>query len=239
MAALRTLFGLILLAALVPIARAGCTGDQPNWLWNYEGVIGKNYRALLTLKFDSGKVDGEYLYVSRLKDIALRGDLAGSALRLEELGPDGAVTAFFEGTVDRDCEKFEGNWQKTGGTEKLPFQFKLINGVSGKLDDRYGGNEDVIHANVLRFWEAVKAGRKQTVAGLIVYPIRVSVNGRPVKLRNAKQFVAQYDAIFSNRYRNAIAEAVPRNMFSKSGQIMLGRGEVWFNKEGKVFALNN
>lgn len=217
----------------------GACPDKTNMLWNYEGSIAGKFPIMLTLSMGRDKIEGEYFYVSQLKDIALRGELREPQLRLEELDAAGRVTAHFDGTVDRDCEKFEGTWRKVGAGEGMPFQVKLTSGVGGTLDSRYGGDEALIHRNAERFWQAVKRRDKKTVAALVVYPVKVSVNGRPVKVRNAADFIAAYDDIFSNAYRNAIAEAVPHNMFSKNGMAMLGRGEVWFNGQGKVAALNN
>ena len=59
------------------------------------------------------------------------------------------------------------------------------------------------------------------------------------RLRTPAERVAHYDAIFSDVCRAAIAQALPRNMFVRDQGVMLGKGEVWFNADGKVIALNH
>jgi hypothetical protein len=89
------------------------------------------------------------------------------------------------------------------------------------------------------FWESVKLGNKNEVASLIAYPITVKLLKGSKRIRNAKEFLKYYDAIFTARFVQAISYATPRNMFARDQGIMLGNGEVWFGPHGKVITLNN
>ena len=246
-----TWLAILLVLVQVPAgAHAACTRDNPDMLENYDGTIGEGYRARMTLVFRGAQVEGLYFYATQLRDIALRGTTDGSDLVLDELDAKGTPVARFEAKfVDRDpkqrfsgkleCEVVSGTWRKLDGGQALPVYFAAESSTTGALDNRYGDARDaLVHRNAFRFWDAVKRGERKTVAASITYPISVQVAGARKRLRNPVELLANYDAIFSPRYVEAIVGAVPRNMFVRDQGIMLGRGEVWFGFDGKVIGLN-
>ncbi|NRR33205.1 hypothetical protein HSX11_23820 [Oxalobacteraceae bacterium] len=234
-------------------AGAVCKVSEPNSLYNYEGSIDGKHAIRMTLIFSDAGVVGNYFYASQLKDIALKGTVRdGRSLTLDELGPDNKVSAGIEASfADKDpkgsfgnselaCEVIVGNWSRPGADKKLPVYLKLESITGGTLDNRYGeGKDEQVHANARRFRDAVKSGDKKAVASLLAYPISVNLAGKRVHLKKAAELIAHYDAIFTPDYRGLILAAVPRNMFSRDQGIMLGSGQVWFNGDGKVIALNN
>lgn len=247
-----------LLLLIVPnFVEAVCTESDldPGWLWNYNGTIGDRYRVRLTLTLTHGEVSGVYFYSTQLKDIRVKGRVFdGRRIDLEELDAGGKVTAQFEAEFpEKDprgnergtlhCEVIIGWWHKIGEAQKLPVYLSLEDEHSGTFTHMYavaGAQDDnLVHRNAFRFWQAVTMGDKPTVASLIVYPIKVHVAGTLKIIRSPDELMSQYGAIFSLAYRKAISEAMPRNMFARDEGIMLGRGEVWFGADGKVIALNN
>ena len=226
-------------------AMAACMDSDQNRLWNYQGQIAGKYDIGLTLVFKGEDVQGEYFYASQRKDIALRGRTVGKdELALEELDAAGGVTARFHGTLSNDCNQFHGTWQKAGGAQPLAFTASLSDGSSGTLDRRYAvagaESDDLVHANATRFWLGVKNGNKKEVAAVMAYPVRAQLKGKKTTLRNAKEFIASYNLIFTPGYRDAVLAAVPHNMSASWRGIMLGeKGEVWLNAKGQPFALNN
>ena len=103
-----------------------------------------------------------------------------------------------------------------------------------------GASDDgIVNRNAFRFWQAVTKGDKSTVASLIVYPIKVHVAGSLKTIHDRNDLLTHYDAVFSPGYRAAIAAEAPRDMFARDQGIMLGSGEVWFGRDGRVIALNN
>lgn len=248
---------LVLLFALLPAtAVAGCDRNDVGWLWNYNGTIGDGIRVRMTLMLGGEQVNGVYFYASQLRDIAIKGRIAnGTDIVLDELDDKGHVAARFEGRFSGsdpkgrfqgdklECEIILGTWQKLDSASRLPVYLALESGTAGTLTNRYSvsgaDNDELIHRNALRFWNAVKRGDKQAVAALVSYPVRVQLPGGRKLLRSAAELVANYDAVFTPRYRDAILQALPRNMFVRDQGIMLGNGEVWFGADGKVVALNN
>lgn len=250
----------VLLALLPVVANSVCKKNEPHWLWNYDGSIADQYRVKMTLVFDGSDVHsdvhGVYFYATQLKDIQINGRISGGTdIVLDELDPAGKVVARFEGRfAEHDprgkfgsdklqCEIIVGSWHNLDSPERLPVYLSLEGGTSGLLTNRYAPagvqDDNLIHWNALQFWNAVKSADKATVASLIAYPINVGISGGTKRLNSLKELIANYDAVFSTRYREAIANAVPRNMFVRDQGVMLGNGEVWFGPDGKVKALNN
>jgi len=236
-------------------ALAVCKDQNPNWLWNYQGTIDDKYLVRMTLVLGGQLVTGRYFYVSQLRDIQIKGTIIDEReIVLDELDAEGNVTARFEGKFeDRDpkgsfngsqlaCEVIDGFWQQKGSTKRLPVYLRMESGTPGKLGGRYASidaDEKDIHEKAFKFWSAVKRGDRKTVATMIEYPVQVNVPGGRSELRSAKELLANYDDIFTPRFRESIANAVPKNMFFRDQGIMLGNGEVWFRPNGKVFSLNN
>jgi hypothetical protein len=235
---------------------AVCPGDLYPWLRNYDGTIGDEFRARMTLVITGDKVEGVYFYATQLKDISLRGKIIdGSKIILDELDSEGNVTAQFDGEFPEQdphnryklklqCEVIAGSWHKIGSEKKLPFYFSNESDTGSTLSNRYSPagvtDDELIHRNAKRFWDAVKNKDKKTVASLVKYPIRVGISNGTKRIKGPDELIANYDAIFSPAYVKAISNALPRNMFCRYNGIMLGRrGEVWFNAHGKVIALNN
>ncbi|MRR51787.1 MAG: hypothetical protein EG825_12900 [Rhodocyclaceae bacterium] len=248
---------IVLFLMLFPLsAHSVCIKNEPNWLWNYDGTLGGRYQVRMTLVFAGEEVSGLYFYSSQLKDIPLKGSVIdGTNILLDEFDGAGNVVAHFEGKFpERDprgrfgnsklgCEVIVGSWHKVNSPESLPVYLSLESGTAGSLTNRYapaGADDDnMIHRRVYRFWNAVRLGDKKTVAAAIAYPIRVHLPTGRKRLSNPTELIANYDDIFSPKYREAIANALPRNMFVRDQGIMLGSGEVWFGPDGKVITLNH
>jgi hypothetical protein len=255
----RLLAAVVLLAAALqaPSAAAACLRDEPGYLWNFDGTIADKLPIRMTLVFSGGKLEGVYSYRSQLRDIRLRGRIeGGKTVALDELDDAGRVTARFEGEfVTRDpkgrygdselaCEVIVGGWRKVGSAEQpLSFYLATDGATSGSLRHRYGAigvrDDEVVHRGAARFWRAVKAGDRATVAGQLRYPAVVSVDGKPRRLKNQKDMLAVFDAVFTPKFVAAILDSTPRHMFVRDEGAMLGSGWVWFGADGKVTALNN
>ena len=256
----RLLAALVLLAAALqaPPAAAACLRNEPGYLWNFDGQIAEKYPVRMTLVFSAdGKLDGVYTYRSQLRDIRLRGRIeGGKKVVLDELDAAGRVTARFEGEfVTRDpkgrygdselaCEVMIGGWSKVGSAAPpLSFYLATDGATSGSLRHRYGAigvrDDEVVHRGAARFWRAVKAGDRTTVAAQLRYPAAVSVDGKPRRLYAPKDLLAVYDKVFTKDFVGAILDSTPRYMFVRDEGAMLGNGWVWFGADGKVTALNN
>ena len=230
--------------ALPLLASAQCPSSNGDEAQDYVGNINGKYNIQMSLVFNGDAVKGEYFYVSQLRDIALRGATKNDAVSLDELDASGKVVATFAGKLNAQCDKIEGTWQKAGSADKLPFRLTHNGSSSGTLDRRYSlisdASDEIIHANAYKFWLGVKKGDKPAVASAVDYPVRAQIAGKPRQIRSAKEFIKNYDAIFTPVFRQAVLASVPKNMNVSWRGIMLGEhGEVWLNDVGKVKSLNN
>ncbi|NBU24425.1 MAG: hypothetical protein EBS39_02150 [Gammaproteobacteria bacterium] len=243
-------------AATSPQAAAACFRNEPGYLWNFDGQIAEKYPVRMTLVFSGDKLDGVYTYRSRLRDIRLRGRIeGGKTVVLDELDDTGRVTARFEGEfATRDpkgrygdselaCEVIVGRWSKVGSAEQLGVYLATEGSTAGSLKHRYGAigvrDDEVVHGGAARFWRAVKAGDRATVAAQLRYPIAVTLDGKARRLKGQKDLLPVYDAVFTPKFVAAILDSTPRYMFVRDEGAMLGSGWVWFGADGKVTALNN
>jgi hypothetical protein len=234
------------------LAHAACHPDGTVNI--YGGTIGKA-AVRVALQTKNGKVDGRYVYRVSIADIPLKGglDSSGKHLTLTEFDSAGHPTAKFDGTfADRDagfangsplnCEVVSGKWTVSG---KAPLDFKLSMDSSGPTDlahlyDAAGvTNDETVDKAATAFRDAVMHGRKDIVAKMITYPIETGVNGKRGKVANAHAMVAHYDDVFTPAFRAMIAADFTRLMFARDQGVMMGGGEVWFDANGKVIALNN
>lgn len=154
--------------------------------------------------------------------------LAWAVLGLLGALPLGAGAACTEGNP-----KFVRDYEGT-------LDFNQTGMLVGSLGNRHGapGGDESIHRAASDFREAVAKGDRKAVASLVRYPITVRVASGKLELRNDRALVANYAAIFTPKFRDLIASRVPRQFMRSSEGIMYGRGEVYFDELGKVFALN-
>ena len=61
------------------------------------------------------------------------------------------------------------------------------------------------------------------------YPINVSINGRKTTIRNAKAFVANYDAIMTPDIVATVKNQKYEDLFVNYQGVMFGRGQIWVN----------
>lgn len=91
-----------------------------------------------------------------------------------------------------------------------------------------GLNEQETVAFFASFKEAVAKGEKRAVAGMLSYPIRVTLkSGRRVRLVNSAAFIRAYDQIFYDEFKQLIAETKAEDLWAKSAGVATPRGEIW------------
>lgn len=100
--------------------------------------------------------------------------------------------------------------------------------VNGNLDTLFGD-----HVPYEKFFDklkkAVGAADKETVASMVDYPFQARINGKAVKIRDQKHFVADYDQIVTGKVKDALAKQTYAALFANWQGVMIGDGELWFN----------
>lgn len=91
-------------------------------------------------------------------------------------------------------------------------------------------NDREVEQFFMSFKEAVAKGDKQAVAAMVRYPIKVALaRGRQVTLRSKVMFLRNYDAIFNEPFKQAIAQTKVEDLWAKWSGVATPRGEVWMS----------
>lgn len=241
------------------LAHADCDpGDRSlaYHLLSYSGQLGERNPLRLVLRpAPNGKVEGRYANASSQGDTVLTGKLDGkSHLLLTEFDAGGMPRATFEGefaahddtnrygSQSLRCEVLSGQWKDLRNGRTVPFEVTMSSIQSGKIDHMYDvagvRDDETVNRAAVMFRRGVLDDRRDVVAQAIRYPVRVSLGGKRLVLRDAKTLLARYNEIFTDTYIHTIGTSVPRLMFARADGVMLGDGAVWFDAGGRVIALN-
>ncbi|GAB3625259.1 hypothetical protein PTE30175_01586 [Pandoraea terrae] len=241
------------------VAHADCDPghrDLTNRLLTYSGQLGERNPLRMVLRpSSSGKLEGRYANASSQGDTFLTGKLEGKTrLSLTEFDAGGMPRATFEGEFaapddinrqagqSQQCEVLSGQWKDLRNGRTVPFELAMSSIQSGKLGHLYNiagvTDDEAVNRAAGMFRRGVLDDRRDVVAQSIRYPLRVSLRGKTLILRNPKTLLARYNEIFTDSFVKTIGTSVPRLMFARADGVMLGDGAVWFDADGRVIALN-
>ncbi len=100
--------------------------------------------------------------------------------------------------------------------------------TSKTLDTLFG--DHVAYQDFLAVLQkAVAATDKPMVAEMVTYPLKTKVSGKETTLKDAKDFIAHYDAIVTAKIAAAIKNQTYAKLFANSDGVMIGSGEIWFS----------
>lgn len=160
---------------------------------------------------------------------------------------DGSIT--FEGTLSPDTsngDRLTGTFKNTKDQSETEFHLTLSHSVGSPLEGRYPlVNADA--ADVENFARQIKLNivedKRQEFADLINYPINVTINNKKISINSSEEFIQHYNDIITSDFRNKLSDSYTKYLFSNSMGVMLGDGEIWFDKfhdQGfRIYAINN
>ncbi len=229
----------------------------------YEGDITINshkIRIAMNLVFKRDSLQGLYSYTNSTSDIRLQGKLSdgGQNIELYEVRKDGEFGERFIGTFmtydprkhyignDYECDIVVGKWHDPKNQKEYAVYLSKKNEGRANLSHIYRTStgwikdDETINKAVFKFRAALREGDKNMAASMIKYPIRVGVDDRRKTIKNKSQFIKFYNKIFGQDYVNKILNARGRYLFLDAyDNVALGDGDVWFDCEGVIIALNN
>jgi hypothetical protein len=82
-------------------------------------------------------------------------------------------------------------------------------------------------------------GNRLLAAKYADFPLSFNLKGKPMQALSARDFLHDYDSIFTRDFVSKIAAGIPHDMWASDQGICLGDGEVWFDGKGKASHLNN
>ncbi|HTV13875.1 MAG TPA: hypothetical protein VME68_04110 [Acidobacteriaceae bacterium] len=80
-----------------------------------------------------------------------------------------------------------------------------------------------------RFHHALASNDRQTVASLINYPLRVSLNRKSALIRTPAELLVHFDQVFDAGVRCEILNATDKSVSGNSNSFSIGDGAFWFD----------
>ncbi|WP_349670680.1 hypothetical protein [Lacrimispora sp.] len=160
---------------------------------------------------------------------------------------NGGIT--FEGSLSPDTSKGDrltGLFKKAKDQSETEFHLTLSHSVGSPLEGRYP-LVDADASDVENFAKQIKLNimedKRQELADLINYPINVTINNKKTSINSSEELIQHYNEIITSDFKNKLSNSYTKYLFSNSMGVMLGNGEIWFDKfndQGfRIYAINN
>jgi hypothetical protein len=100
--------------------------------------------------------------------------------------------------------------------------------IESRLDRLFGSHQPY-RKFLADLQQAVAAGDRSRIAGMVSYPLKTRIAGHAVKLATPRQFLAHFDELLPQSSLEAITAQSFAGLFANSQGMMIGSGEVWFS----------
>ena len=216
----------------------------------YEGTLGESRIGMTVIREGNDMKGGHYFYQRLLKDIPITGSISGSGITIAEAGTGVFHLRFVgngsEGNRPLDFENsigMDGTWTSVDGIRTYPVSLRgTVIRPSAVGGCRYSGvtdeSDQSFERRIQAFLRAVLSGDKAAAVRFISYPVRVNfANDTSKNFRNSAGVLAAWTDLFNPALMGKLRSALPHDMFTRNGMVMLGNGEAWFDSKG-LAALN-
>ena len=95
--------------------------------------------------------------------------------------------------------------------------------------DKILGDHTKYQAVINAYQKAVAEGDKEGVAALIDYPLAVTIDGKQTSIKDAADFVRNYDKIVTPAIASLIKAQKYSELMVNGKGVMFGSGETWIN----------
>ena len=148
-------------------------------------------------------------------------------------------------------EVMTGSLEEKDNLGSLQVYFRLEGNVAGTMDQRFpltGLDDDKIILDAVRHLrDAITRDDHDQVVELIRFPLEfIKDTDDPKEILSAEAFLAQYDIIFDEAFRERITNAFPNYLWGNAGNfagtvshIIYDGGLILFDEQGKVIAIYN
>jgi len=208
-----------------------------SYVETYDGNISGKYLITMSIMTNDEDITGSYFYHTQLNDIKIVGKIQNDIVLLDEYNEKNEMIARFFGFYDKSIPSMTGTWTNYASKKVLPFYLRLSHSAPGTLDDLYESSDNP-EIKIRKIHNAVKNNRKYDLIRLISFPTKIYISGKLTTFNTKKDFLKQYDVLFTNKYRKRVSQEIPKHMFHNSQGIMLGDGAMWFTEDGAIKSLN-
>lgn len=95
--------------------------------------------------------------------------------------------------------------------------------------DKILGDHSKYRAVINAYQKAVAEGDKEGVAALVDYPLAVTIDGKQTSIKDAADFVRNYDKIVTPAIAGVIKAQKYSELMVNGKGVMFGSGETWIN----------
>jgi hypothetical protein len=218
-------------------------------LSDYTGTLDGNKPVHFTvILHPDGSITGSYFLLSSMKTVPFTGKAIDANSFSARVAKSADAPPYLYLKVDKSRpvgEWLSGSVYGDGGAGQQAVAVSLQSANPGIMTeaDRYdvAGAKDaaLIETNAQSFWQAVTSNQPDKAAALVSYPLAYTESGRRTLVHTPADFEKKFPVIFTPAYVAQLKSITPKAMFANWQGIMLGSGQVWFNADGKAFALNN
>ena len=148
------------------------------------------------------------------------------------------------GAFSRPASRAGAAWRFLAWGLAVAALVAILSGTAlAKEDYSFIGIEDAsqVPKFITSLQKAVAAGDKQAVAGMVSYPLMVTLGGQDVELDGAAAFVARYDQIMTEAVKaSVLAQGLkPEDVFVNRQGVMVGdSGQIWVLPDGDVLRIS-
>lgn len=203
-----------------------------------------NYPITISIYNDENdNLSGNYCYNKQEKRITIKGTKKGSQVYLEEV-IENTKNASFEGYIYENTNSISGKWINATTNKELLFNINLSSRSGETLENRYfsGISNESVELFIKKTKESIIKKQKDWLSQNIKYPISVSVFNKKIKIKNQKEFLANYSGISTEKFLNEIKKSCSCDIFSNWQGAMFADGLIWvnaFNGNLKITSINN
>jgi hypothetical protein len=236
---------------------------EPDWIWEYTGDIDGHGKIEMLLNFtEANQILGFAFDFQNLREYQVSGCVEERVFTLwlrQENNVDAVVRGEFPTTDPRgnyspssllSSDVMTGSLLEKSSLESFPVYLRLSSGTFGTMEHRFqlAGIEDddlILNASQ-QFITAVTNNDRTQVIEMLRFPVEIWMNGARVYMKNSETFLAYYNAIFGDGFKERLAITFPNYLRANAGnfvgtisQSIYGGGGIVFDESGKVIAIYN
>lgn len=215
----------------------------------FEGMIGSQNIRISIYRKDNRLTAS---YVKQNEDeneIKLEGTIntETSSFQLNNEEKDISITGgIFPAAESGDL--LEGSYTSPESATGFKFLVTLTYGVIASPETRYSmvtsSTSDEVEAFARNIKKYILEDNRAEFAGLISYPITVNIDGAGTAINTAEEFESNYDKIITAEFKDRMAAAYTKYLFTNYMGIMMENGAIWFSDvngvdELKIISINN
>jgi len=234
-----------------------------DWIWQYTGDINGRGKVEMLLNFtEDNQILGFAFDYQNVREYQVSGCLEERLFTLwlqQENNVDAVIRGEFPTADPRgnyssssvlSFDVMTGSLTERDNSEGFPAYLRLSSGTYGTMEHRFqlaGTEDDDLILNASRqFINAVVSNDRTHVIEMLRFPVEIWMNGARADMKNPEMFLAYYNAIFGDGFKERLAITFPNYLMANAGnfvgtisQSIYGGGGIVFEEYGKVIAIYN